>query len=312
MAEVTVLISVYNGMPYLPEAVGSILKQTLQDFRLLIINDGSTDGTQEYLNRLSDQRMLVVHRSHSGLGAALNTGLDMCESDLLARMDSDDISLPSRLGAQLSFLNHHRDIGMVGTQIAYLGKGGQSGFSPPLPCEHHSIFHDLLRGRHALCHPTIMCRTSILRKIGGYRTSGIGEDWDMFLRMGEVSRLANLNEVFYLYRLHSGSVSVRHLAQVRMRYAHACQCAQQRAEGRREITFDEFCDEQRTRPFCKRASEIMDLYALAQYRRAVADILNSRCAPGYARLAYAALCSPRWTSQRISRAIRKRIWRIML
>lgn len=312
MPRVTVLMSVYNGMPYIHEAVESILKQTLQDFRLLIINDGSTDGTEEYLNRLSDQRIQVVHRSHSGLGAALNTGLSICETDFLARMDSDDVAFLSRLEAQLSFLKLHRDISMVGTQIAYLGEGGRSGFSPPLPCEHQSIFHDLLLGRHALCHPTIMCRTSILREIGGYHTSGIGEDWDMFLRMGEVSRLANLKEVLYLYRVHPGSVSVRHLAQVRMRYAHACQCAQRRAEGRFEITFDEFLAEQCARRFWQRAAEVMDLYALAQYRRAVADILSPHWARGYARLAYAGLCSPRWTSQRISRAIRKHMWRILL
>ncbi len=133
MAEVTVLMAVYNGMPYLPEAVDSILKQTLQDFRFLIINDGSTDGTEDYLNRLTDQRVQVVKGPHRGLGVALNMGLAMCKTEFLARMDSDDIALPTRLEAQLRFLRCHKAVGLVGTRVSYFGTSGRSGFSHPCP-----------------------------------------------------------------------------------------------------------------------------------------------------------------------------------
>jgi glycosyltransferase involved in cell wall biosynthesis len=133
MPEVTVLMPVYNGMPFLPEAVDSILNQTLRDFTFLIINDGSTDDTEEYLDRLDDPRLQIVHQPNQGIGAALNAGLALCKTEFIARMDSDDLSLPSRLKAQLDFLNLHKDVGLVGTKFAYLGISGRSGFPPRRP-----------------------------------------------------------------------------------------------------------------------------------------------------------------------------------
>jgi glycosyltransferase involved in cell wall biosynthesis len=305
MAEVTVLMSVYNVMPYLPEAVDSILKQTLQDFKFLIINDGSTDRTEDYLNRLTDQRIQVVHQSNHGQGAALNRGIAMCETGFLARMDSDDISLPFRLEAQLNYLLANKDVGLVGTQIAYFTAAGQSGFSPPLACEHEAIYADLLRGVHSMDHPSIMCRTSVIKDISGYRVDRVGQDWDMFLRMGEASRLANLNKVLHLYRIHDGSVNARHQLKIKTQHVYSCLCAKRRAQGQPEITFEEFVAEQRARPFSQRLAEVLDVYAFSQYRRALSEILSQHWVRGYVRLTWAALCYPRRTSQRIARAIRK-------
>ena len=305
MSEITVLMSVYNGMPYLPEAVDSILAQTVQDFTFLIVNDGSKDETVDYLNRLTDKRIQVMHQSHRGQGAARTSGLARLNSKFVAIMDADDVALPTRLEAQLHFLHRHKEIGLVGTQVAYIGDSGRRGFSPPLPCDHESIYTDLLHGRHALVNGTIMCYVSILKRVGGYRIDSSGEDWDMFLRVGEASKLANLNEVLYLYRLHFFSVNIRHLDKIRTDIAYACHCAKHRAAGHPEISVKEFLIEQSARPFWHRLAEAMDVYALGQYRRALVDILNSNCLKGYAQLAYAVLCSPRWSIQRISRAIRK-------
>lgn len=128
----------------------------------------------------------------------------------------------------------------------------------------------------------------------------------MFLRMGEVTRLANLKEVLYRQRLHSNSIMATKLAEIWMQHAYASDCAERRGEGQPEITFDEFLIQQRARPFWRQTLEVMDCYAFGQYRRAVAEILSPHWAVGYARLAWAALSSPRLTSQRVSRAIRKR------
>jgi len=305
MSEVTVLMPVYNGMPFLSEAVESILNQTLQDFTFLIINDGSTDGSEEYLNRLDDPRVQVVHQPNQGVGGALNTGLAMCKTEFIARMDADDLSLRSRLEAQLDFLHRHSEVGLLGTRFAYLGLGGRRGFSPPAPSDHATMYADLIQGRQALCHSTMMCRTSILKATGGYRIESSGEDFDMFLRMGEATKLANLQEVLYLYRLNPASVSLTQLVEIRRKYGYACHCARRRSEGRPEITYDEYVDEQRARPFWQRAAEAMDTYALAHYRKALAEILSSRLVIGYVRLAWAAISSPQWTAQRISREIRK-------
>jgi glycosyltransferase involved in cell wall biosynthesis len=300
--EVTVLMPVHNGIPFLYEAVESILRQSLGDFTFLIIDDGSNDGGQDYLDQLSDPRVRVVHQSNRGCGGARNVGLAMCDSEFVAVMDSDDVAVPCRLESQLDFLRHHKDVGMVGTQIAFLGAGGRTGFFPPMPCDHHEIYADLLRGRLAMRHPSVMCRTSVLKGIGGYGVDHVGEDFGMFLRMGEVSKLANLEEVLLLYRIHLGNVTLKRMALIRAHLAHECYCARQRAGGLPEVTFDEFTTE---RPFWHRIADRMDCYALTQYWRALTEILSASKFKGYARLGWSILCSPEVTWQRLCREARK-------
>lgn len=304
LPDVTVLMSVHNGMPYLPEAVNSILSQTLQDFAFLIINDGSTDTTADYLHELHDQRIWVLEGPHRGLGAALNIGLSKCTTEFLARMDADDVALPTRLEAQLRYLRRHKEVGLVGTRVAYSYIGRRRGFSPPVPLEHDAIYQGYLSGWGGLFHPTIMCRTDILKSVGGYRVAGVGQELDVFLRMGEVSKLANLDEVLQLWRLRPESITATKLGEVSAQFAYARNCATRRAEHRPEIPFDEFLIEHRSRPLWHRAGEAMQHYALSQYRRAVADILSSHPIRGYARLSWAAACSPQRSIRRISREVR--------
>ena len=96
---------VHNAMPYLKEAVQSILAQTFPSFKFLIINDGSTDGSAAFLESLRDSRIQLIHQPNRGLGFTLNKGLEYCKTEFIARMDADDVSLPNRLAEQLTFLN---------------------------------------------------------------------------------------------------------------------------------------------------------------------------------------------------------------
>jgi len=305
MPEVTVLMPVYNGLPFLVEAVESILNQTFHDLKLLIIDDGSTDGSEGYLHQLTDPRAQIVHSPRRGLGAALNMGLAMCETEFLARMDADDVALPDRIATQVNFLRQHRDVGTVGTQIAYLGSKGHAGSSPPVPCDHETIYADLLRNRLALCHATITCRTALLKQIGGYRIRGCGEDWDMMLRIGEVSRLANVDRVLYLYRLHPNSANATKLAEIQVGIAYASHNAKCRAKNRPETTFADFVAAQPAQSFWRHMADWADRYAFAQYRQALLEVLSERKLRGYARLGWAALCSPPRTWQRVCRLARK-------
>jgi GT2 family glycosyltransferase len=302
--EVTVLMTVYNAMPFLEEAIDSILRQSLGDFIFLIIDDGSTDGGGDYLDRLTDTRIRIMHQTNHGQGVARNVGLRICRSEFVAMMDADDIALPSRLQNQVEFLKKHKEVGMVGSQFAYVGANGKTGFPPPMPCDHAEIVADLLRGRLAINQPSLMCRTSILKSIGGYRIAGCGEDWDMFLRMGEVSKLANMDKILHLYRINPGSTIAKNTGLVRARIAHACLCANQRAAGLSEIPFEQFSAERRARPFWSQALDRADWYASNQYRAGLAQILDSRPVEGYARIGWSAICSPMRTWQRVCRASR--------
>jgi glycosyltransferase involved in cell wall biosynthesis len=303
MTEVSILMTVYNGMPYLPLAVESALAQTLRDFRFVIVNDGSTDGTADYLNGLTDPRVVVLHQTNRGTAAAANHGLAHCDTEFVARMDSDDISLPERLERQVEYLKSRPEDGLVGTQVAPLGAAGV-GKSLRLPVDHIEIYTALLAGRHALAHSSIMFRTELLKKLGGYWSLPLVDDWDMMLRMGETARLANLDDVLHHYRVHAGSLNGRALRRMRLSIDYACELARARRAGLRPLSLEKFLFSRDSRPWWRQAWDGLHTYALGQYRRAIADVYGGRPMRGRLRLAWSAACAPGLTVQRISRSLR--------
>ena len=301
---VTVVMAVFNAMPYLPAAVESVLNQKGLDLRLVAVDDGSTDGSRTFLEGLDDPRVTVLRQAHTGQGAARSKAFEHCTTPFVAVMDADDISLPGRFAAQLRFLETHPQIGLLGTQFRYIGREGGRSFHSSVPTEHEDILAALLRGRHGIVNGSIMCRTDLLARIGGYRVSGSGEVWDLFLRVSEISRLANLPDVFLLYRVHPSSVNVRQMAETRLQCAYAIDCAHRRRQGLKERDFKEFLAHRRQRSLSQRALEAMDTVALKHYRRALPDLLNGSVVRGGLRLGVSALCSPRWTAQFLRRRLR--------
>jgi glycosyltransferase involved in cell wall biosynthesis len=301
MPEVDVLMAVFNGMPYLPEAVESIRGQTLSDWRMVIVNDGSNDGTSRYLDGLrNDSRILVVHQANVGLGPALNRGLQCCESELLARIDSDDVAHPTRLEEQVAYLRHHPQVGLLGSQIVRVGDV-RRGSCSRLPCDHESIVADLLRGTSALYHPALICRTELLRQIGGYWNHRLpAEDWDMWLRMAEVTRLANLDRALLSYRFHEGSLSGQSVARTRVAIAYAIDCCRRRRAGIALLDYEEFVAGRRGAPWRTRVAEAVEVYARQQYRMAMGELLGTHPVRGTLRLGWAACWSPGLTVHRLA------------
>ena len=300
---VSVVMAVHNGLPYLPQAIDSILRQTYRELRLIVVDDGSTDASATYLAGVQDPRLKVVRLPRrSGQGAARNVGLGRCRSDYVALMDADDLSAPDRLERQVRFLERQPSIGLAGTRVEYLGESGKSGFAPPLALEHDQIRADLLAGRNALVNATLMFRATIIRALGGYRVDATGEDHDLFLRATEMTRAANLPEVLYLYRLRGESSSVREARALRLRTAHACENARRRAAGLDESAFDDFVRRQE-RSRVRRLLGALDELSAVHYRRALAEILDGRRAD-YLRLAAAAVVSPGRLLQRLDRRLR--------
>jgi glycosyltransferase involved in cell wall biosynthesis len=296
-------MTVYNGMPFLRPAVESVLAQTLRDFRFVIVNDGSTDGTEEFLLQLADPRILVLYHHNQGTAAAANNGLAHCEGALVARMDSDDVALPERLQRQVDFLDAHPEVGLVGTQVAPLGSV-RSGRSLRLPTSHEAIDASLLAGRHGLAHSSIMMRRELLTAIGGYWSLPLVDDWDMMLRMAEVGRLANIDEVLHLYRVHAGSLNGSGMRRMRLSIDYARESARRRRGGQPPISLADYQRQRDARPVWERSWDRLHAYALAQYRVAVAEQCGGRPIRGGMRLAWAATCAPNLTAERIVRVLR--------
>jgi glycosyltransferase involved in cell wall biosynthesis len=300
MSQISVLMAVYNGLPYLRQAVESVRAQTWPDWQLVAVDDGSRDGSAGYLASLRDERITIVRQTNQGLAAALNHGLRHCAGELVARLDADDVAEPTRLAEQAAFLRRHPAVGLVGTQFRYVGQR-RAGKPSRLPCDHVGIVAALSQGRHALVHSSVMGRTELFRRLGGYWPDGVAEDWDLYLRMGEVSRLANLDRVLLSVRVHGASINGSRVREVRRRIGFACEQARRRRAGELPLEYHEYLASRQAAPLWQRLGERLDTYAMGQYRRALAETLGARPWCGYARLAWAALCSPSRTAQRLSR-----------
>lgn len=205
--KVSVLMSVYNSMLYLEQSVQSILDQTFRDFEFIIINDGSTDGTQKILETFADPRIQIVTQPNTGLTKALNRGLKLCRGEFMARMDADDISMPERLERQLVFLNKHPEVGMVGTAHIEIDAKGEVLLKKPCLLEDNQLRKILIK-YNPFCHTSVMIRRSILQKIGPYDESfSYAQDYELWFRVARHHKLANLPQFLIKRRIYHENIS---------------------------------------------------------------------------------------------------------
>jgi len=212
--KVTVLMAVYNGLPYLEEAVESVLRQSCADFWFYIVDDGSSNGTAEYLATLDDPRVKVWHRRNQGLASSLNFALEHVDTPYVMRADADDICLPERMETQLDFLEKQLDLVACSCDIEFTLDGGPTGLYSHLPRRDSEIRRTLMSGGHALCHPGLMIRSCVFKELGGYVVSGVGEDWALFVGLVSAGNVENIPAVLYRYRLRGGSLSVRYAVEI--------------------------------------------------------------------------------------------------
>lgn len=206
---VSVLMPVFNGERFLAEAIESILGQTFTDFEFVIVDDGSTDASPAILAKYAsrDPRIRVLRQTNAGIVAALNRGLAECRGPLVARMDADDVSAPSRLAAQTKYLNDHPDIAVVGTTVRLIAESGRRGPVLCLPMAPDAVRRALQRGT-SLAHPTTVMRKDTVIAAGGYREElRHAEDYDLWSRLAIQHRLANIQQPLLFYRIHGSQVS---------------------------------------------------------------------------------------------------------
>ncbi len=204
-------MSVYNGIAYLHEAVESILNQTFRDFDFIIIDDGSVDGATDLLRKYAedDKRIRLVIQENIGLTRSLNRGLSMASGELIARMDPDDIALPTRFEKQMAMFHNHPSLVLLGCEAGLIDEAGRLYGKRGHSQSHAEIRRRLLAGDGgALTHPAIMFRTGAAQAIGGYdENMPTAQDLDFYLKLSEVGVVANLKETLLLWRQHSGSVN---------------------------------------------------------------------------------------------------------
>ena len=207
---ISCVLAVWNGEAHLAGALRSILGQTFQDFELIIVDDGSTDGTVEILRRFQreDRRIRLHDQPHAGLVAALNFGISLATGEYIARMDADDLCAPERFEKQVQYLDTHPVVGICGTWIETFGQGSNEVIR--YPSDDGAIRCQLLFSS-ALAHPSTMLRRSVLMRHGlQYDERAVNaEDYDLWVRASEHTRFANVPAVLLRYRVHPQQVGRR-------------------------------------------------------------------------------------------------------
>lgn len=206
---VSVVMPVFNAETYLAKALDSILNQTYENLQIIIINDGSSDGSMEVVARVKDGRIRVFHNDGNvGLGYSLNRGIEESGGEYVAIMHADDFAVKDRIGLQVRFLESHSDVGICGGQIIKILNNRRHLFRYPL--QHEEIFATMLFYA-GFAHPTVMSRRSLYRDYDlKYRNDcNSVEDYEMWTRLLRITRGANLPAVLLEYTCHEAQISVK-------------------------------------------------------------------------------------------------------
>jgi len=206
MPRVTVLTSVYNGLPFFDRAIPSILKQTYKDFEFLIVDDGSTDGTAEKLDQVAtqDARVSVLKPGRVGFSKALNYGLARAKGEYIARQDFDDISYAIRLEQQVAFLDSHPRVGLVGGHYIVEDENRGERYIRRWPTDHKSLVQAMSKAI-PFAHTLVMLRKEALIAAGGIAEVETITDLKTWIRITQQGwELANVSEVLgvhYVFRM---------------------------------------------------------------------------------------------------------------
>lgn len=199
--KVSVIMAVYNGERHIREAIHSILSQTFNDFELIIVNDGSTDKTENILNEYDDPRIRIFSQSNKGCIAARHLAIKNARGKYLAIMDADDTALPERLSKTVAYLDSHNDVVLVGTGYITRNESTGSEKIDIPPTDDHDLRKCLLR-YDPFKDPTNLIRTDAFKKVGGYKVDH-GFDDELYSRLAKVGKLANISDVLLITRQHA-------------------------------------------------------------------------------------------------------------
>ena len=205
---VSVLMSVYDGAPFVAQAVASVLAQADPDLELIVVDDGSTDATPALLAAVADPRLRVQRQVRTGLTRALNRALGLARAPLIARLDADDLALPERLGRQRAFLAAHPEVGLLGTAAREEDPSGTLVRVVRPPEDDRALRRALIRA-NPFVHSSVMMRRELLAQAGGYdERLAVAQDYELWMRLAGRTGLANVGEVLVVRRLGARRVSV--------------------------------------------------------------------------------------------------------
>ena len=291
-ASVTVLMPAFNAEHTIRESIQSLQNQTVQNWNLLVIDDGSTDRTEEIVRALAmeDARIILMQRDHAGLCAALNSGLQAAQNEVVARLDSDDLWVPEHLERQLAFLSAHHEIPLLGTWGSRINARGERVSRLIVgPSNLDEYQQQMAEGTPIfLIHSSVVARRKTLLENGGYRSSDYpAEDIHLWTRVAKNHPVIAIPEDLTWYRLTGGGVSAKSfklqtLQTERLRYE---------LKTGKSLTLEEFRCHLEHHPV-KRCGFEISLHQRYWFRKGASYACNGRRVKGAAYVALSAAMNP--------------------
>ncbi len=217
---VSILMPAFNAEKYISLAIEGVVNQSFTDFELIVVNDGSTDKTEQIIKSFTDKRIKYFYQENKGVAYALNYGLQQCVGKYVRRHDADDISTKNALKEQVQFIEKHPDVALVSARQIYMTENGKKCKKYGLP--HDSFFEgkaykyisldDFSYGKSSpIVHGSVLFERKLVEKLGNYRTEFLtSEDNDLWTRILEHKKIVVLNSKTYFQRLHSNSATIIH------------------------------------------------------------------------------------------------------
>ena len=209
---VTVIIGAYNGKSFIQDAIRSVVNQTFEDWKLIIVDDGSTDETYLKAKEVRDDRISLIRldKNSGSCGLPRNVGIRASKGEFVAFLDADDIWMPEKLQMQLSAFRQDPETGFVYTKYIRFDDKGDIGSQFFLRGYSGRLFKNLLR-RNFIAPSTVMVKKEVLENVGYFtedRTLIGSEDYELWLRLAYYYRAAFIDKILMKYRLHPSSVSL--------------------------------------------------------------------------------------------------------
>ncbi len=210
LPKVSVVLTAYNSMPFLSEALTGVLTQTFKDFEVIIVDDGSTDQTPQWVSQQEDSRIKFILQSNQGVSAARNAGITNSQGDYIAFLDGDDIWEPTKLEKQVNILDKNPTVGLVHSWMAVMTENGELTGRLLISKSKGDVWRKIIE-KNMVTPSSTMVRRSCIDKVGLFdQDLTVSEDWDLWIRLAEHYDFEVIEEPLVRYRQHVNSKSKRY------------------------------------------------------------------------------------------------------